>query len=139
MKTNTNQAIINGMSLPISTKNSIEMCNFIRGRSLKSAVSLLNEILVMKRAMPVRRFDKDRGHKRGIGPGRYPLKLCKVFLVLFDSVKSNAEQKGLNTENLIITIAKANKAEQRYRSGRKGRVKMKNTHVYLEVEEKKND
>ncbi|MBS3175156.1 50S ribosomal protein L22 [Candidatus Woesearchaeota archaeon] len=139
MKSEINSAVVNARSLPISTKYSVEICNFIRYKDLKTARKQIENIVEMKKALPIRRFGWDLGHKKEVGPGTYPVKAGKHFLQLLDSAKSNAENKGLNGENLVITIAKANKAERRWRAGRKGRVKMKNTHVTIKVEEIKKE
>ncbi len=132
----TNIASLNAKSVPISTKMSIEICNLIRYRPLSRSRRLLQDVVDMKRAISIRRFNADLGHKPGMGPGRFPIIASKTFLKLFDSVEANAENKGLNVNNLVITFAKADKGEARWRSGRKGRTKMKNTHIQLVVEER---
>ncbi len=137
MKTEANCAILNANGLPISTKTSIEICNFIRGKNLNKARRLLQDIVDMKSALPIRRFGTDLGHKKGIGAGTYSTSSVSCFIKLLDSVKANAENKGLNIENLVISVIKANWGEHRWRYGRKGRARMKNTHVYIKVEEAK--
>lgn len=134
-ETNINVASLNAKDLQISTKMSIEICSLIRNKNLSKARNMLRDVVDMKRAIPIKRFNADLGHKPGIGIGRYPISASKVFLKLLDSVESNAENKGLNVNNLVITHAKADKAEARSRPGRKGRAKMKNTHVELKVQE----
>lgn len=136
MDTKTNSASLNVKSLPISTKMSVEICSLIRGRPLFKSRRLLQDVVDMRRAISIRRFNADLGHKPGMGPGRFPIIASKTFLGLFDSIEANAENKGLNVNNLVVTFAKADKGEARWRSGRKGRTKMKNTHVQLVVEER---
>jgi large subunit ribosomal protein L22 len=48
-------------------------------------------------------------HRRGqgFGPGKYPVKVCEKFLKVLESAEANAEYKGLDTENLVITHASA--------------------------------
>ena len=136
MENKKNIAEVNVKGLPISTKFSVEICKNIRGKSLKTAYRLLNDVVSLKRAIPFTRFNFDLGHKPGLGAASFPVKASGYFLTLLDSIKLNAESKGLNSEKLIITFAKADRAEARYRGGRKGRQKAKSTHIKLVVQEK---
>ena len=136
MAESNNCATLYGKSLTISTKMSVEICDLIRNKPVAKARRLLQDAIDMKRPLPLKRFIADLGHKPGLGPARYPISACNGFLKLFDSIESNAENKGLNVNNLVIVFAKADKAEARWRYGRKGKTKMKNTHVKLTVEEK---
>ena len=136
MEDKKNIATLNGKSLQISTKMSVEICNLIRGRSIPYATRLMQDVVDMRRPIPIKRFNADLAHKPGMASGRYPVNAAKVFLKLLNSVEANAENKGLNVNSLIISFAKADKGEARWRYGRKGETKMKNTHVQLCVEEK---
>ncbi len=130
-----NTATVNARLLPISTKHAIEICNFIRGRKVENAKKMLEEVTKQEIAVPFKRFNKDRGHKRKIGPGRYPIKASKEFIGLLESVNANAQFKGLNTSNMIIKKICANKASSSWHFGRKRRRKMKRTNIELVVEE----
>ncbi len=103
---------------------------------LEKAKRVLQDVVSMKRALPIKRFDFDLGHKPGMAAGRYPINAGKEFLNLLNSLESNAQNLGLNVNNLVITHAKADWAERRPRYGRKGGVRAKNTHVQLKAEEK---
>jgi len=46
--------VVNGKDLPISTKHSIAICNFIRGKKIEESVAKLNEVLNFKRALPMK-------------------------------------------------------------------------------------
>lgn len=124
-----------GSALPISTKQSIEICNFIRGKNLNKAIAHLKRVLEMKGAIPYKRFTDGVGHKPGIASGRYPQKASKHILELLESVKSNASVKNLDTDNLRITHLVANKASRPWRYGRQKRRKAKRTHVEIIVKE----
>ena len=127
-----------GMSLPISTKQSIEICNFIRNKTLEKAKAILERVLEKKEAIPFKRFGSDTGHKRGaIGAGRYPQKTAKEILKVLDSVEANAQAKGLNSNDLKIIQLIANKASTPWRFGRKRRRKTKRTHIEIIVKSKK--
>ena len=56
------------------------------------------------------------------------------FIRLLDSLKKNAEQKGLNSDDLVVSVAMANKGPTRMRQGRH-RGQMKNTHILLCAQE----
>jgi large subunit ribosomal protein L22 len=137
MTDKTNSAIVRARSLPISSKMSVEICNAIKGKSLNMAQHILRDAIAMKRAIPIRRYTWNRGHKTGVGPGRYLVKASEFILKLCKSVEANAENKGLDINNLLVVHAKADKGAARWHSTRKGRTKMKNTHVELMVEERK--
>ncbi len=135
-----NMARAVGTRLRISTKQSVEISKYIKGRSVTSAKALLQEVIKMKRAIPFTRFNRDMGHKPGkIAAGRYPIKASAEFLQLINSVEHNARSKGLNTTNLIIRHAMAQKAGNVPHYGRQGRRNMKYTHVEIVVEEGKAD
>ena len=125
-----------GMSLPISFKQSVEICSFIKNKSANYAKKILQNVAEKKMAVPFRRFTFDLGHKKKIGPGRYPEKASKEFIRLIDNVEANAQFKGLNTSNLIIAHISAHKGAKTWHYGRKTRRKMKRTNVEIIVEEK---
>lgn len=133
-----NEAVARARSLAISSKMSMEICDNIRGKRLEKAIALLEDVLEIKRPIVVRRFNRDLGHKPGYGPGRYPLKTAGIFISLLNLVKANAENKGLNSENLVINFAKADFAEHRLHQGRH-RGKMKSTHLEIHVKEMENE
>ncbi len=126
-----------GMVLPISFKQSVEICNFIENKNVSDAKKLLQNVSEKKLAIPFKRFIFDLGHKKKIGPGRYPEKASKEFIKLIESVEANAQFKGLNTSNLIITHVSAHKAGKAWHYGRKTRRRMKRTNVEIVVEESK--
>ncbi len=125
-----------GRSLPISMKKSIEICNFIRGKSLLKARTLLQRVVDKKEAVPYKRFERGgTGHKKGIGPGRYPGKTAIAFIKLLRSAEANAQQKGMEASQLYIHTIAAQKAANSWHYGRKRRRKMKLTHIQIAVRE----
>lgn len=105
----TRTAIASLRDVSISYKETVELLDMIRGKKLSDAKELLEEVIEMKRAVPYKRFHGKVGHRKGMGPGRYPVKAAKKILALLNSVENNAEFKGLNTENLWIIHAAAHK------------------------------
>jgi len=130
-------AKVTGRSLPISTKQSIEICNFVRYKELTKAKDFLNKVVEKKAAVPFTRFNGDVGHKRKLGPARFPVKTSKEIIQLLESVEANAQFKGLDTSRLIINHICANKAGKQFHYGRKRRRQMKRTNIDVIVEEQK--
>lgn len=128
-----------GMALPISLKYSVEICRFVKNKKVSLAKNMLQEVVDKKRAIPFRRYDFDLGHKKKIGPGRYPEKASKEFIKLIESVEANAQFKGINTSNLIITHISAHNTGKSWHYGRKSRRRMKRTNVEIFVGEKKTE
>lgn len=125
-----------GVALPISTKKTVELCNFIRGRGVSKVLRLLEGVVNEKVAVPFRRYGKGgTGHKPGIGPGKYPKKACLEFIKLLKQAEANAKVKGLDTTKLVITAVVAKKGAQSWHFGRQRRVRMKRTHVEVVVAE----
>lgn len=129
-------ARVMGRSLPISFKQSVEICNLIRNKELGHAKGILKGAIEHKQAIPFRRFRHNIGHKAKIGVGRYPIKASREILKLINSVEANAQFKGLNTANLVINSIIANKASKTMRYGSKRTRRAKRTNIEIVVEEK---
>lgn len=134
-----------GMNLPISRKQSFEICKYIRYKKLNTAKKLLEEVISKKKAVPFGRYNTDLGHKPKIGPGSYPVKASKEILRLIENAEANAQFKGLNTSNLYINHIKVNQSPKAWHYGRKSRRRMKRATVEVVLgekvsgEKKKND
>lgn len=133
---NIQTAIANARNLPISTKHSIEISNFLRYKNTVDAKVLLDGVVAKKVPVPFNRFNRDIGHKKGIGPGRFPQKAAKEFLSLLKNVEANAQSKGLDASSLKIIKILANKASIPMGGGR-NRYATKRTHLEIEVKEVK--
>lgn len=127
------------MSASISLKKSIEICNFIRNKRISDAKMLLEDVLKEKRAVPFKRFRNGAGHKKKIGPGKYPKKTSVAFINLLNVAEANAQNKGLSTADLIVHHICANKASSQMHYGRKRGRKMKRTHVEVYIKEEKRE
>ncbi len=125
-------AIVNGVSLPISTKTSAAICKFIKGKTIEKAVMDLEEVLKFKRVIPM---TGEIPHKKGKGvmSGRYPIKAISYFMKMLRTLAANASVNGL--EEPVIVEAIPNRASLPY--GRFGAVRRKRTHVMIKVMEKK--
>jgi large subunit ribosomal protein L22 len=125
-----------GKSLGISTKVSIEIAGYLRGKSTKKAKQILNSVLKLEHAIPFKRFTDGVGHKKGIASGRYPQKASQEFLKLVKQVEANAQEKGLS-DSLTIAHICAHRASEPSRQGRQRSRKFKRTHVEIAVTEAK--
>jgi large subunit ribosomal protein L22 len=93
------------IEMPMSPKKTYEVLNAIRGLPLERAKSLLEDVLDEKKAIPFRRYNQEVAHKRGTGPGRYPIKVCKSVLQVLQNAEANAEYEGIDTEALVVLVA----------------------------------
>jgi large subunit ribosomal protein L22 len=126
------EAIINGKSLPISTKKSVAICKFISGKKLHKAIFDLEQVLTHKKVVPMKgEIPHQKGE--GISSGRYPKKASEYFINLLKSLQANANVNGLEEPRIVEAIA--NLASRPY--GKFGRVKKKRTHVQIKVMDKK--
>lgn len=125
------EAVINGISLPISTKDSVAICKFIKNKSIDKAIADLEEVEKFKRAIPI---TGDIPHRKGKGmmSGRYMTKPVGFFIRLLKELKANANVNGV--EEPIVVEAVPNRASRP--RGRFGAVKRKRTHVKIRCVEK---
>ncbi|MBD3354662.1 50S ribosomal protein L22 [Candidatus Woesearchaeota archaeon] len=126
-----------GMSLPISVKKSVEICNLIRFKNLQKAKDILSQIMLKKMPVPLKKFNRGVAHKKGnIAGGSYPIKASKEILGVLKSAESNAQFKGIDTSSTIIKHICAHKARKQPHYGRMRGRTMKRTHIEIILEEK---
>lgn len=124
------EAIINVRSLPISTKTSMSICRFIKGKPIEKAMADLDEVLKFKKAVPMK---GEIPHRKGkIMSGRYPINAVKHFKLMLKHLLANSNVNGL--EEPIIVEAIPNKASRPF--GRMGAVKRKRTHLKIIAKDK---
>ena len=132
-------AMVFSRNLNISPKYSVEICHFIRGKSLSVMRRYLERVVILEQAIPFFRYNQDMSHQASCrGPGRFPVSASKAFLIMFNSLEKNAEVKGLDTSRLVIARALAHHAPPPARSGRHGRAG-KRAHVELLVIEREEE
>ena len=68
--------------------------------------------------------------------GKYPISAAAAILYLIENAEANAQQKGLNTGNLVLVHLCAQKATTPNHFGRFRGRKMKRSHVEIVVAEK---
>ncbi|MCL6500927.1 MAG: 50S ribosomal protein L22 [Candidatus Pacearchaeota archaeon] len=127
-----------GKDLPVSTKQSIAICSFIKVKNPQKALHLLEQVIMKKTAVPMKGEIPHRHNMpKGKVAGRYPVKASKEFIKLLKNLIANASVKGMAIDKLIINKAIANKASRPFRGTRIGfgRKYFKRTHVALEATE----
>ena len=91
-----------GRELTISPKLSREVAGMVRGMKVDKAIQALEDVVALKRPVPLKRYNKRVSHKQGVGPGRYPEKVAKAFLNVIQSAVANAEYKGLDVDSMVL-------------------------------------
>lgn len=133
-----NNAKAVGISLPISRKQSYNICKTIKGMNVQKAKKLLQDVTEMKKAIAYTKYNRDTAHKAGMSAGKYPVTACKQILTLLKSAEANAQFKGLSTGHLIIKHASAQKGPTTFHHGRR-RTQAKRCHIELVLEEQKQE
>ena len=134
LKENMARAI--SKDLGISTKVSIEIANFIRGKSTSEAKKVLERVLEKKQAIPYKRFTDGVGHRKGanMASGRFPQKATEAFITIIKQCEANAQAKGLSSDLRIVHLV-AQKGTNMFRHGRQRRRMYKRTHLEIVLEE----
>ncbi len=133
-----------GRELKVSHKASREICRALKGLMLNNAKQYLRDVIVKKRAIPYKRYNKKLPHRRGLVntfAGRYPIKASQQILNVLTAAQSNAENKGLDVERLRIIHAAAYPGMKlkRFTPRAHGRASPKfdtTTHVEIVLDEK---
>mmetsp|Transcript_2974 Transcript_2974/g.6969 ORF Transcript_2974/g.6969 Transcript_2974/m.6969 type:complete len:156 (-) Transcript_2974:259-726(-) len=94
----------------------------LRRMELGKAKSYLEAVLERKRCIPFRRFcggvgrtAQAKNEGSTTGQGRWPIKSVEIILHLLKNAESNAELKGLDTDNLVISHIQVNQAQKQRR------------------------
>ena len=94
----------------VSHKHATEICSAIKGMKLDQAKTYLQQVIKIEKPVPFRKHKKKQPHRKGlqkIAAGKYPQKAAGKILKKLEEAETNAEFKGLDTENLRITHASA--------------------------------
>lgn len=134
--TEEHQAKAVGQNLRVSWKDTTEIGRFIKGDDVEKAENKLERVIEKELAVPYTKFNSDAGHKSGGGPGKYPEKASEEMLDLLRSAVSNAENEGLNPDQLEIQNVISNQGPSiRTPKRHRGR-EIKTSHVTIIVGEK---
>ncbi|MCR4335893.1 MAG: 50S ribosomal protein L22 [archaeon] len=132
---------------PVSLKYSVEIMSNIKGKRIDKSLAWLQRIINEEEFLPLRKYNKKIGHKKGDSKGftkigRYPKRCLAAFVELLESVQANADYKGLDSENLLITHVFASQGFQRTSYQSQGRIsgkrrQSKSAHLEIVVMEAK--
>ncbi len=99
-----------GREMPISPKMAMEVAREIRGKRLEDAKSYLERVIEMVQPVAMHRHKMMVAHKRGTGPGRYPVKVAEHVLKVLESAEENAGYKGFtDVESMRLKVVVAHK------------------------------
>ncbi len=130
-KVKKSKAVVNSHSLPISTKKSVGVCKFIKGKKISEAIQDLEQVSKGKKAVPLK---GEIPHRKGkIMSGRFPKKAAGEFITVLKGLAGNSIVNGI--EDPIIVEAIANMASRPY--GRFGATQKKRTHLKIVAKDKK--
>lgn len=126
---------------PVSLKYAVELLREIKGKPVSKAEEFINRIIEGKDFLPLRKYNLRIGHKRGEAKsfsktGKYPQRLCHVFLGLLANLRANADYKGMNSEKLLLLHGFASEGYRRYSNQSQGRIsgkrrRKKSCHIEL--------
>jgi large subunit ribosomal protein L22 len=106
-----------GRDMRVSPKMAREVCNTIKGMRINEAKRLLEDVILLKQAVPFKRYKKKQAHRKNLKKwkwyaGRYPVKAASRIYDLLTSVESNAEFRGLDVETCRIVHAATHRARK---------------------------
>src|SRR3989338_26010 len=117
-----------GTNLPVSRKFAREIGVFIKNKQVDSMINYLQKAAEGYAPIPYSRFNKKRAHHAPFGPAGFPRKASLQIISLLNSLKSNAQTKGINTSKLFVIHAAAHKGARLFHPGGRER---KNTHFEI--------
>ncbi len=127
-KPRKNEAVARGYSMPISTKQSMAVCKFIKWKTTEKAISDLENVIKKKVAVPMK---GEIPHRKGkIMSGRFPQNTSMEFIKLLKGLEANAREAGI--ENGKISMATASMASRPF--GRFGAHRKKRTNVIVKIQ-----
>ncbi len=130
------QSKARGISLPISTKVAVLICNWVRHKKVAYAKRVLDEVIAKKTPVPFTKFNDGVGHRKGkIAAGRYPVKAATEIRRIISSAEANAVNKGLDSSSLVVSHICAQRGPKQIRYGRQRGRQMKRTHIEVIIEE----
>lgn len=123
-------AIVRNESVHISKRHGIYICSFIKGKTIDVAIKQLEEVIMLKRAVP---FKGEIPHRKGdMMSGRYPVAASKIFIPMLKNLKGAVLYNGMDITKTRISLAYTNFAP---RPQRRGGMKGKRASVTIEARE----
>jgi len=111
------EAVARGVSLPISKKHSMYIGSFIKNKKIDDAISELEKVIKLKRAIP---FKGEIPHRKGnMERGRYPVNAAKYFINLLKGLKGNVITNQMELDNTRIYLVSPSWANRPMKRGGK--------------------
>ncbi len=121
--------VANLTNLKMSTKYAISICKFIKNKSVNQAILDLEQVVLAKKAVPMRGEIPHR-HGKGMMSGRFPKRAALEFISALKSTLSNAVSNGIDDPIIVEAISNiGNRPFAKYGVRRKRthlRIKLKN-------------
>lgn len=125
-------AIVRAPSVHMSKRHGMYVCSFIKGKSIDNAIADLEQVIVLKKAVP---FKGEIPHRKGnIMSGRYPVAAAKIFIPMLKNLKGAVLFNNMDITKTRISEAYANFAP---RPQRRGGMKGKRAYITIEAREVK--
>jgi large subunit ribosomal protein L22 len=119
--------IVNVQNSPVSTKESMAICKFIKFKKIDDAVADLEQVVALRKAVPMK---GEIPHRHGaMMSGRFPRNASLEFIKLLKSLKGNANTNLI--EEPVIVEAVPNIGQRPF--GRFGRFRRKRTHIFIKA------
>ena len=112
----------NGYEINASYKDLGAVCDAIRYLKVGSALELLENLQDMKIAIPYRRHNKYMGSRHELhgAKGAYPIKAAAEVKIVLTNAAANSASKGLDSDQMYVVHASANKTHIESRRPSKG-------------------
>lgn len=121
-------------NIRVSRKHCIEIGRWINGDNVEKAKEKLEQVIEKERPVPFKKHNKNLSHKKGTGPGRYPISAAEEMLEVLKSAEENGKYQGL--ENMIVSEVIVNQGS-RMRTPKRHRGRSpKSAHIDVKLEEK---
>lgn len=123
-------ALARAPSVHMSKRHGMYICSFIKGKKIDKAISELEEVIILKRAVP---FKGEIPHRKGnMMSGRYPVAAAKIFIPMLKNLKGAVLFNNMDITKTRISSAYANFAP---RPQRRGGMKGKRAYITIEARE----
>lgn len=97
----------------MSWKKSVEVARFINGMTLKQAKTWLEDVVKLRRPIPIKTFKKKQAHHAtpwsGWPVAKWPIKVARRYLEILENLENNAKFRGLDVERVVVVHAAAHK------------------------------
>ena len=130
VKVKKDYALVNGLDLPLSSKDGSHICDMIRYKKIDTAIQMIENVIVKKQVVEMRNREVGHKHGKGIMGGRYPVDASKEFLRLLKNLRATAIYNELDLEKVVLVFCMSNKASRPYK---RGGSRMKRAHLTLKL------